>query len=252
MPALTQPLINDEWFTIEVLSAQELPRMVPWLAMHQDYSEDLVSTADLTVFDSVEDIEKSTIKHLLNGDRGHFGPLEHTNFVFSCGYFPHSVIQQVRTHRVGVSFDVQSTRYTGQRVVDYIEGARDIEEVFYLRPIGEYRSRKGDKYTYTQEMREQDLMILNEGAIRYRNLIKQGVSEEHARYILPGYALRQHFIMSANTRTIMHLLDMRWKPNAELETQEWARLLFMAWRMYQPEIAQWYLDNRWVKGRLAP
>jgi len=29
------------------------------------------------------------------------------------GLVPHSVMQQARTHRVGVSFDVQSMRYTG-------------------------------------------------------------------------------------------------------------------------------------------
>ena len=33
--------------------------------------------------------------------------LEHPQITFNVGYFPHSMMQQVRTHRVGVSFDVQ-------------------------------------------------------------------------------------------------------------------------------------------------
>ena len=47
------------------------------------------------------------IRNLLKGGRGHFGPLEHPQIVLNCGFFPHSTMQQIRTHRVGLSFDVQ-------------------------------------------------------------------------------------------------------------------------------------------------
>ena len=40
------------------------------------------------------------IKRLLAGERGHFGPLEHAQIVLNVGWFPHSVMQQARTHRV--------------------------------------------------------------------------------------------------------------------------------------------------------
>ena len=55
-------------------------------------------------------------------------------------------MQQARTHRVGVSFDVQSFRYTGKQFVEVIEGKKDIEDVFYLRPVDHYTNRQGKKY----------------------------------------------------------------------------------------------------------
>ncbi|NEN91475.1 MAG: FAD-dependent thymidylate synthase [Okeania sp. SIO3H1] len=35
------------------------------------------------------------------GDRGHYGCIEHPQITFNCGFFPHSVMQQARTHRIG-------------------------------------------------------------------------------------------------------------------------------------------------------
>jgi thymidylate synthase (FAD) len=66
------------------------------------------------------------------------------------------MMQQVRTHRVGVSFDVQSFRYTGQRIVNVAEGKQDVEEVFYLRPVGNYTNRQGKRYFYSEEQRAED------------------------------------------------------------------------------------------------
>lgn len=247
-------LEQETRFKVDLLSAPTHSRAVPWLALHQDYSEDVVSLDLLgEVGDGTFDwFEQATINSLLNGGRGHFGPLEHTTFVFVFAFFPHVVINHLRTHRTGISFDVQSTRYTGQRVLDYLEDKRDFSDVFYIRPVGEYHDRKGKRYTYTEEMRAQDIQVVHQLAVLYRANIRIGMSEEHARYILPGYAMRQHFVMSANTRTLMHLFDLRLKPDAELETRAAVQLLFNVWKTQQPLLAEWYLNNRALKGRLAP
>jgi thymidylate synthase (FAD) len=79
--------------------------------------------------------------------------MEHAQIVLNVGWFPHSVMQQARTHRVGVSFDVQSMRYTGDRICRAALGELDLEEVFYLRPVGEYSDRKGKKYLYSEAER---------------------------------------------------------------------------------------------------
>lgn len=74
--------------------------------MHQDYCEDFVWEQR----DNFPDEKKAgelVVKHLLAGGRGHYGPIEHPQIVFNVGYFPHSLMQQIRTHRVGISFDVQ-------------------------------------------------------------------------------------------------------------------------------------------------
>ncbi|MEM8639769.1 MAG: FAD-dependent thymidylate synthase [Cyanobacteria bacterium P01_G01_bin.54] len=237
-------------FRIELIAAMPNPQQVVWAAMHQDYSEDLVWDSR----DKFPDEQKAgelVIKHLLAGNRGHYGPIEHPQIVVNVGYFPHSMMQQVRTHRVGVSFDVQSNRYTGQRIVDVVNGKRELEEVFYLRPVGKYTNRQGKRYEYTSEQREQDLAWCLEACQRYAQHLADGMSEEQARGIIP-FDVRQHFVLSCNLRSLMHLLDLRWKKDAQLEAQKFCELLYEHFANWAPEIAAWYLSSRAKKAKLSP
>lgn len=77
------------------------------------------------------------------------------------------------------------------------------------------------------------------------------MSEEHARGLIP-FDFRQHFHVSMNPRTFMHILDMRWKKDAQLECQMFAELAFQRFQEWVPEIAQWYLEGRAHKAKLAP
>lgn len=216
--------------------------------MHQDYSENFV-------FDEEPPSESEAgaliVKHLLAGERGHYGPLEHPSITFNVGGFPHSVMQQARTHRVGVSFDVQSGRYTGKRILDVCTGARDVEEVFYLRPVGTYRDRQGKKYEYTEDQRMVHRIICIDSAGRYKLALEDGFSEEHARDIIP-YAIRQDFVVSFNLRSLLHVFDLRFKKDAQLEIQQMCELMWPHFALWVPEIADWYQKNRLLKGRLAP
>ncbi len=239
-----------KYFRVEVVAATPNPQQVIWAAMHQDYSEELVWDS----CDRWPDEERSgelIIKHLLSGDRGHYGPLEHPQITVNVGYFPHSMMQQLRTHRVGVSFDVQSFRYTGQRIVDVVEGKLDIEEAFYLRPVGNYTNRQGKRYLYSEEQRQDDLQWCKDACKHYKKRIDEGLSEEHARGIIP-FDARQHFVLSCNVRSLMHLLDLRWKKDAQLEAQKFCELLWVHFEQWTPAIAQWYLENRAKKAKLAP
>jgi len=149
------------------------------------------------------------------------------------------------------SFDVQSFRYTGKRILDVAEGKRDAEDVFYLRPVGEYTNRQGKRYFYTEEQRQADLEWCIEATKRYQQRIGEGLAEEHARGIIP-FDTRQHFVMSCNARSLMHLLDLRWKKDAQLEAQKFSELLFIHFQEWTPQLAQWYLENRAKKARLSP
>jgi thymidylate synthase (FAD) len=177
--------------------------------------------------------------------------IEHPQITFNVGYFPHSMMQQIRTHRVGMSFDSQSFRYTGSRIIHVVEGKRDIEDVFYLRPVGYYTDRQGKKYFYSQEQRDKDLEWCRAACQLYQQRIKEGLSEEHARSIIP-FDARQHFVMSCNARSLMHLLDLRWKRDAQLEAQKLCELLYVHFEEWMPTVAQWYKENRAMKARLSP
>ena len=154
-------------FKVEVISQTPNPQQTIYAAMHQDYAENFVCD-ERDRFPDEAKCGEVIIKQLLAGNRGHYGPLEHPQIVLNCGWFPHSTMQQIRTHRVGISFDVQSGRYTGQRVLDVAEGKRDVEEVFYLRPLGFYCDRQGKKYEYTLEQRQQDVEWCVTACQRYK------------------------------------------------------------------------------------
>ena len=115
-------------FRVDLISATPNPQQCVYAAMHQDYSEGFVA-ADRADWPDETRAGEICVKRLLAGERGHYGPMEHAQIVLNVGWFPHSVMQQARTHRVGVSFDVQSMRYTGERICRAADGALDLEEV---------------------------------------------------------------------------------------------------------------------------
>lgn len=90
-----------------------------------------------------------------------------------------------------------------------------------------------------------------EAAKRYQQLLIEGVAKEHARGIIP-FDVRQHWVMSMNVRSLMHLLDMRWKKDAQLECQELCDRIWPHFQEWVPEIAAWYLQTRAKKSRFAP
>jgi thymidylate synthase (FAD) len=144
-----------------------------------------------------------------------------------------------------------SFRYTGQRIIDVVEGKRDIEDVFYLRPVGDYSDRQGKRYFYSPEQRQEDLNWCLNACKLYQKRLNEGLAEEHARSLIP-FDARQHFVLSCNARSLMHLLDLRWKKDAQLEAQKFCELLYLRFEEWIPAVALWYKENRAQKARLSP
>lgn len=239
----------DPLFRVEVVAKTPNPQLCAWVGMHQDYSENFAYDEE---WPDEERAGQICVKRLLAGERGHYGPLEHVQIVFNVGWFPHAVMQQARTHRIGCSFDVQSGRYTGQRFIDAANGKRSIEEVFYLRPIGHYSDRDGKKYEYTSKQRERDLQRCMDAAAEYAMKIQvDKMAEEQARGIIP-FDFRQHFVVSFTGRAFMHFLDLRAKKDAQEEIRHLCDLMMPHFRLWMPEVAAWYSASRYGKARLAP
>jgi thymidylate synthase (FAD) len=238
----------DQRFRVDVIAATENPQQVIYAAMHQDYSEGFVSDDRWPDETRAGEI---CVQRLLAGERGHYGPLEHPQITFNVGWFPHSVMQQARTHRAGVSFDVQSMRYTGWRICRAANGEVDLEEVFYLRPAGNYSDRQGKKYAYSASQRAIDLALCHAAAERYQDLLAAGFTEEHARGILP-FDYRQHFVVSFNLRAFLHFLDLRAKKDAQEEIRVLCDLMWPLLEIWAPQIAEWYKASRYGKAKLAP
>ena len=58
--------------------------------------------------------------------------------------------------------------------------------------------------------------------------------------------------MSANARSLMHLLDIRGKFDVQAETRVMTELMFERFQQWMPDVAAWYEKTRWRKGPLAP
>jgi thymidylate synthase (FAD) len=243
--------LKDPLFKVYLISATPNPQQACWAAMHQDYAESFVCDLPREAWPDETRAGEICVKRLLAGERGHYGPLEHAQIVLNVGWFPHSVMQQARTHRAGVSFDVQSMRYTGDRIRRAARGEADLEQVFYLRPVGSYSDRQGKKYLYTEHQRNKDLQLCQAAAERYAELLDAGFAEEHARGIIP-FDFRQHFVVSFSLRALMHFLDMRAKLDAQDEIRALCDLILPHFKAWAPEIAGWYEEKRLGKARLAP
>ena len=244
----------DSLFRVDVLRKTVNPNILMYAALHQDYSEDYVFTE--IDWDNLSESKtgKIVVNRLLKGEKGHFGVLEHPTITFNVGYFPHSVMQQARTHRVGVSFDCQSMRYSGHRICKAVESENikeSIERIFYFRPVGVYRDRQGKTYEYTESMRNSDIDYAIANAIRYKEKIEMGFSEEHARGLL-CFDFRQHFLVSFNLRSILHFLDLRAKKNAQWEIQCMTHLMVPHIQKWVPQVWEYYETHRYQKARLAP
>jgi thymidylate synthase (FAD) len=149
------------------------------------------------------------------------------------------------------SFDVQSGRYTSLRILQAAKGERPLEEVFYLRPVGSYSDRKGVKYAYSEDLRKIDLARCYDAAGHYAWQLRAGLSEEHARGLLP-FDYRQHFVVSFSLRALLHFLDLRAKRDAQLEIQQLCQLMLPHLDDWVPQVAAWYRSTRLGKGKLAP
>ena len=144
-----------------------------------------------------------------------------------------------------------SMRYTGDRIRKAANGELDLEEVFYLRPVGPYSDRQGKKYLYDADQRAIDLELCRAAAERYRDLLDAGYAEEHARGILP-FDYRQHFVVSFTLRAFLHFLDLRAKLDAQQEIRELCDLMWPHLQQWVPDFADWYEKSRLHRARLAP
>jgi thymidylate synthase (FAD) len=158
---------------------------------------------------------------------------------------------QARTHRVGVSFDVQSQRYTGKRVIKVASGELKPEDVFYVRPAGFYTNRYGKKYDWTEEDYQDELNWIVEGCKRYATKYEKGMCEEHIRDYL-AQAIRQNFVVSFNLRSVLHIMDLRAKMDAQLEIQALCEQFVPHLQKWTPNVWKYYEEKRLHRARLSP
>ena len=233
---------------VEMIRCTPNPQQLVYMGGKNDYSELPIEDTDIPH----EDVAGAwIIEQLLGNGRGHWGPLEHPAITFSCSGFVHNVVVQARTHRVGISFDVQSQRYTCRRVLKVADGRLKPEEVFYVRPPGFYTNRKGKKYEWTEDDYQTHLGLCVASSRRYATGFENGASEEHLRDYLPQN-IRQNFVVTFSLRSLLHFLDLRAKLDAQLEIQALCEAMIEPTRIWVPQVFEYYEEKRLHKARLSP
>ena len=238
----------DKNLEVVKLQCYPIPEQVIWQAGKGDYSEVPIHQVEVP---NNQKCGEWVVEQLLANERGHWGPLEHPQITFSCAGFVHNVMVQARTHRIGTTWDVQSQRYTGKRVVKVASGELDVEEVFYVRPVGFYTNRKGKKYEWAGEDRQDELQWILEGCKRYAVKYDKGMCEEHIRDYL-AQAIRQNFVVSFNLRSVLHFMDLRSKLDAQLEIQALCDSFAPELQKWTPNVWAYYEEKRLHKARLSP
>jgi len=256
----------DKHFRVEVISRTPNPQQLIWLSAHQCVCEGPAIDDPCPPEDKAGEY---VVKHLLAGNRGHYSPLEAPQISFNVIGLNHRTMQQITRHRIGVHFSVQSLRYTGDRFAALGEKFQDgyfnvlkpctwddetvqeVENLYYLRPVGKYTDRDTGAYEYTKADRDIDLSRCAQTAVWYFEGRQKNKSHEHCAGLL-AMDVRQHWVMSANVRSLMHALDARTPSNAQLEAQWLCELIWPHFQEWAPSIASWYEKNRLGKARLAP
>ncbi len=238
----------DPRLEVVMLQCYPIPEQVIYQAGKGDYSEIPIHHQEIP---KPNECGEWIVDQLLNNDRGHYGPLEHPGITFSVSGYVHNVMVQARTHRVGVSFDVQSQRYTGKRVVAVANDELPVDDVFYIRPPGFYTNRKGKKYEWTFADYNDELDFIYEGCKRYASKYSRGMCEEHIRDYL-AQAIRQNFVVSFNLRSVLHIMDLRAKMDAQLEIQALCEQFAPLLEKWAPNVWKYYEEKRLHKAKLAP
>lgn len=238
----------DKHFRVEVVAKTPRPQCLVYSAAKNDYSETFIDKLpDLTEEAAGKELERMLWK---SKTRPHLGPYEAPHITFAVGGYVHSVMVQLRTHRI-LSMDCQSSRYTGRRVCKVAYGELPFEEVFYIRPCGVYQNRHGDRCEITEEWREEKKQAMMVSIRQYAEDVANGEPKESARDMIPQ-GLRQNFYVTLNARALMHIINVRSAKDSQMEMRDLIDKMIGHFAVWMPETHLLVLDKFYIKGHLTP
>lgn len=171
----------------------------------------LVSTLRDTNVENLSETDKFGKINFLMRDK-HGTPFEHNAMIFRVEA-PIFVYREWHRHRIGISINEQSGRYTEFKPVFYIPGPdRKLKQIG--KP-GHYQYVEGDSALYdwlVEDMKEDSVQQF----ARYKRRLEKGVAKEVARMSL-GVNIYSSMYWTCNARSLMAFLGLRtlreaWNP----------------------------------------
>lgn len=186
--------------------------------------------------------DEKVLRFLLKNRHG--TPFEHTFFKFHIRA-PIFVFREWHRHRIGVSINEESARYT------------PLAGDFYVPERDAIREQHGRPGAYTFERIEDDAKAdaverviesqYQEAYAAYEWMMGEGIAKEIARAVLP-VGIYSQMIWSANARSLMNFLSLRNHPSALREIRVYAEAMERVFSEVMP-----ITHNAFVAGgRAAP
>lgn len=169
--------------------------------------------------------------------RGHYGLWEHPQITFAVKGVSRVTMAQITRHR-HMSFDVQSQRYVDFGDKEAITPKSLVDENHFTRDTGVVELENVDR-EYAQESYEDRT---EEAFDWYERMVEHGVPKEDARFMLP-VGTPVNITMSGNARTMMHVLNLRQKANAQWEVRQLSEKIVDHLEEWMPYTGAWWKDN---------
>lgn len=173
----------------------------------------------------------------------HGTPFEHNFFRFHVKA-PIFVFREWHRHRIGISINEWSARYS------------ELGNCFYIPAIEDVRKQVGKPGHYTYEPMNTADAIIFRGKVKahnetswtaYRSALDMGVAKEQARLTLSVNIFSEMY-WSCNARSLMAFLGLRNSPKAQLEIRRYAEALEVFFGEAMPVTCKAFIDS----GRVAP
>lgn len=173
--------------------------------------------------------------------RGHFGLWEHPQITLAVKGVSRATMAQITRHR-HMSFDVQSQRYVDFSDKEALTPKSLLDEDHVSRETGlsDLSDHSREKYEYLYNKR------VGEAFEAYENMVEEGVPKEDARFVLP-VGTPVNITMSGNARTMMHVLNLRQKADAQWEIRQLSKKIVNELHDWIPYTANWWENNGPVK-----
>ena len=174
-----------------------------------------------------EERDKKLISYLLAHDHG--TPFEHASFTFHAK-LPIFVARQWIRHRIGVSFNEVSGRYT------------EVPDEFYVPEKWRAQDTKNKQGSIAADLDHAKLsqeLITAYGICRgaYLQMLEAGVAKEMARMVLPVNLYTQWYF-TCNARSLINFIRLRSDDHAQWETRQYSHAMAFLFR----EVMPWSYD----------
>ncbi|HBS48525.1 TPA: FAD-dependent thymidylate synthase [Candidatus Dependentiae bacterium] len=163
--------------------------------------------------ETITDRDEKLIKYLLVNK--HTSPFEHNQISFKIKA-PLFVVRQWMRHRVGVSYNEISGRYSVSPLDFYVP-----QKLRTPDAVNKQGSNAAELKN-EKELLAQYKKTIESSANTYKELLENGVARELARCVLPLCTYTE-FIFTCNLVSLMHFLSLRLDKHAQWEIQQYSQ-----------------------------